>query len=265
MAVRFVVGLCLIVTISFRPCSATVVIYDFENVGYQTPFDLGVSFEQIDSMTIHVSGTGTSHTWLIYDLSFGFVGTHVSETWDIKIWDPGHVDLATTEPFIGNGSFDENLSLWSPIGDWGELEPGIGEASIRPVLDIMMVATQYAVLDISDFPSISLAATLYVDGVLTPVPGDLNGDREVTTEDVVALVLALTNHPAYNLAYPDVLEEIAGDVDGSGTLDLGDLSAFAALLQPAGGAPQSVPEPNGLLMATLVSAGMLIAGRRRQR
>ena len=54
--------------------------------------------------------------------------------------------------------------------------------------------------------------------------------------------------------------DFVGDIDHSGTFDLGDLSAFNVLLAPA--SATSVPEPSAWLLAFFAMAG--VAGRRQR-
>ena len=92
--------------------------------------------------------------------------------------------------------------------------------------------------------------------------GDMTGDGLVDPDDVPAFVLALVDPLAYDVLYPFVSEELAGDVDGSGTFDLGDLADFSALL----GGPASadaIPEPSALSLAVVLLLGIAIRQRRR--
>ncbi len=63
------------------------------------------------------------------------------------------------------------------------------------------------------------------------IPGDMTGDGLVNLADVPAFVQALVDRPAYDAVYPLVNEESAGDIDGSGTFDLGDTGAFSVLFE----------------------------------
>jgi len=86
------------------------------------------------------------------------------------------------------------------------------------------------------------------DDLVGTVPGDMNGDGVLSPADVGPFVLALTNRPLYESTYPLVDVARAGDVDGSGTFDLGDVAALnASLLGSTAGA--NVPEPaSGMLL-----------------
>ena len=133
--------------------------------------------------------------------------------------------------------------------------------------------------------NIALGSSLLVPAV---VLGDMNGDGSVTSADAQLLVMALTNRAAYDAAFPALDADALGDVDGSGTFDLGDLSGFSlpasgsatALLGEFAAAPvefahggsawsggaaaPSVPEPGSAVL--LAGAGLaLVAGGRRGR
>lgn len=96
--------------------------------------------------------------------------------------------------------------------------------------------------------------------------GDMNGDNQLTEEDVNPFALALTNRAAFEAMYPSVLADAAGDVNGDGAFNLGDVGAFRTLLfVSAASSAQSVPEPSTLtLLFTLGAATALFIRRRRQ-
>jgi len=91
-------------------------------------------------------------------------------------------------------------------------------------------------------------------------PGDLNGDGAVNISDVSPFILALTNPAAYDAAYPLVLEELAGDIDYSGALDLGDLRSFSAMFEPSAATALSVPEPSVLFLTILAIITLVVHG-----
>lgn len=65
--------------------------------------------------------------------------------------------------------------------------------------------------------------------VSTPLlMGDMSGDGMVNLADVSLFVMALVNPSAYAAAYPHLDADQLGDVDASGTFDLGDLPVFVA-------------------------------------
>lgn len=98
--------------------------------------------------------------------------------------------------------------------------------------------------------------------VMTPDPGDMNGDGAINDADVNPFVLALTDRAAYESAYPGIDADATGDVNGSGGFDLGDVKDFRALLGPplATAGPSSgasVPEPGpATLVLALIGAGL---------
>ena len=103
------------------------------------------------------------------------------------------------------------------------------------------------------------------------IAGDMDGDGDVDTDDVPLFVQALVDRAAYDLnefintAGFLVDADSVGDVDGSGTFDLGDLSAFSAIFTPpASASSSSVPEPasSGLLIVALGT--LVLVGYRRK-
>ena len=82
---------------------------------------------------------------------------------------------------------------------------------------------------------------------VTTLLGDMNGDRNVNSNDTPLFVRALVARPAYEAAFPNINADFLGDVNQDGTFDLGDLAAFSALL----GGPavaHAVPEPNSFVL-----------------
>jgi len=98
--------------------------------------------------------------------------------------------------------------------------------------------------------------------------GDLNGDGSVTTDDVAAFVLALTNRAMYDAQYqlPYLFVELVGDVNGDGNFDFGDIGPFGDLFSEtstsAGAA--GVPEPTALALTILSLCGALLPARRNR-
>ncbi len=87
--------------------------------------------------------------------------------------------------------------------------------------------------------------------------GDLSGDGMINLGDVPAMMLALTDRAGYDTAYPTVDADIAGDIDNSGSFDLGDLRSFAAMFEPSAATALSVPEPSALILTALMLAGLM--------
>ncbi len=100
--------------------------------------------------------------------------------------------------------------------------------------------------------------SIIVDFIL----GDMTGDGLVNLDDVPAFIQALVNRTAYDAQGYVTNTDAAGDIDGSGTFDLGDTALFSGLF----GGPTSasaVPEPTTLSLAIVLLLGIVIRPRRR--
>lgn len=89
--------------------------------------------------------------------------------------------------------------------------------------------------------------------------GDMNNDGVVTPDDVNPFVQALTHRAQYELQSYGADADLAGDVNGDGEFNLGDVGVFKALVaSSAPDAAQSVPEPASalLMLFALVAVGM---------
>ncbi len=88
--------------------------------------------------------------------------------------------------------------------------------------------------------------------------GDMNGDGALNSDDASPLVMALTNPVQYETMF-GLSPDLQGDIDGSGTFDLGDLGRFVQLMNSASAAA-NVPEPNTV---TLIVGALAVLARRR--
>jgi probable HAF family extracellular repeat protein len=69
--------------------------------------------------------------------------------------------------------------------------------------------------------------------ILVPIiKGDLNNDKVVDFDDINPFVLALTDAPGFQAAFPASFRE-AADVNADGAVDFGDINPFVALLTGA--------------------------------
>lgn len=110
----------------------------------------------------------------------------------------------------------------------------------------------------NSFDPMALPPTLYLEVEILPDPGDMNGDGVVDAGDVNPMVLALTNRIAFEAAYQNVDADLVGDLDESGSLDLGDLAQFVHRITSSTNsqsAANSAPEPSSIifLISTLVT------------
>ena len=102
--------------------------------------------------------------------------------------------------------------------------------------------------------------SIIVDFIL----GDMTGDGLVNLDDVPAFIQALVNRTAYDAQGYVTNTDAAGDIDGSGTFDLGDIGLFSGLFSgPASASAQAVPEPSTLSLAVILLMGIAIRRRRR--
>ena len=96
----------------------------------------------------------------------------------------------------------------------------------------------------------------------TPVSdlGDMNNDGNITTADVPLFIEALVDRAAYDARGLGLNASLIGDVNMDGVFDLGDSSAFSALL----GGPASasaVPEPSSIMLLA-IALGAVVLRRR---
>ena len=100
--------------------------------------------------------------------------------------------------------------------------------------------------------------------------GDMDGNCLLEPEDVPLFILALTDRVAYDLVFPFVDADVIGDIDGSGTFDLGDIGPFSDLDSTVAAAgfsevldgpasAQTAPEPSTAVLATL---GLLASAKK---
>ncbi len=94
--------------------------------------------------------------------------------------------------------------------------------------------------------------------------GDMTGDGLVNLADVPAFIQALVDRAAYDAQGYVTNTDAAGDIDSSGTFDLGDTGAFSGLFGgPASASASAAPEPTALSLAILLLMGIAIRPRWR--
>jgi hypothetical protein len=112
-------------------------------------------------------------------------------------------------------------------------------------------------------------AQLYTTGVLSVsavVRGDWNRDGQVTSADILAMLVALTDLNSYaisNSLSPTQLAAI-GDFDNSGSVTNRDIQGLLDLVAslPGDGSVAAVPEPTTLTLSVFGTIGLLFARRR---
>jgi len=75
-------------------------------------------------------------------------------------------------------------------------------------------------------------------------------------------IQAIVARATYDLTYAFVNADVAGDIDGSGIFDLGDLGLFSGLFGGPASA-EAVPEPSAWVLTLLVLAAAVGAAQRR--
>ncbi|MEM9348042.1 MAG: SGNH/GDSL hydrolase family protein [Planctomycetota bacterium] len=95
--------------------------------------------------------------------------------------------------------------------------------------------------------------------------GDLNGDGHLSSLDISAFVLALTDPGGYDVLTQGLAADVRGDFDGNGVLNNLDIFGFVEALPPDPAADALlavVPEP-GSAAALVIVIGICSARRRR--
>jgi hypothetical protein len=93
------------------------------------------------------------------------------------------------------------------------------------------------------------------------VAGDLNGDGLINFGDLTPFVKALTDIPGYEAMFPGLDRVERCDVSGDGLCNFGDLTPFANLLTGGPGTGTAVPEPTSILLVVMALLG--VASRRQ--
>ena len=104
------------------------------------------------------------------------------------------------------------------------------------------------------------------DYVVVP-PGDMNRDQQVNASDVSAMIAALANLPAYELAYNLTAAQVTaiGDVNGDGKFNSADVQALEKFLAANHGTGIPAPEPASIVLLVLTTPAFAWFPRRRRR
>ena len=151
--------------------------------------------------------------------------------------------------------------------------PGVGLATdynpkfqlIEPSASFLYVALSKLVITSEHDDAANLGGAFMMDEMLlravTNLLGDMDGDGSLTLANVPLFVEALANRDAYDAEGYFVNAHYIGDIDGSGTFDFGDLSAFNGLTFSASSA-SAVPEPSSVMLLG-IALGVVMLRRRR--
>ena len=155
------------------------------------------------------------------------------------------VDTNFDSGFLGDG---DSASSDPIAGEMAANAATNGSYSVVGNTATLIMPVAVTIVD-PDF-TLSFNGTLRGSG---PIFGDMDGNLSVNLADASLLVEALVDRAAYDGHGFGVNADLKGDVDQSGTFDVGDLAAFSALL---GGPAAAVPEPDS---TTLLGIALVLA------
>jgi hypothetical protein len=96
--------------------------------------------------------------------------------------------------------------------------------------------------------------------VVTTSPGDLNQNGKLDSADILSMLQALTDEPAFAAAHGLTTAQLAviGDLDGDGKFTNLDIQPLLDILrsQPGGGTISTVPEPASFILLALGGLGI---------
>ena len=92
---------------------------------------------------------------------------------------------------------------------------------------------------------------VFVSSKVAGLQGDFNRDARVTSEDIQAMLVALTDLNAYQSVYglTDAALVVLGDLNGDHAITNADIQPLLDRLAGSGGGTPSVPEPASVLLA----------------
>ncbi len=95
------------------------------------------------------------------------------------------------------------------------------------------------------------------------VPGDFSRDGKLTSDDIQAMLLALTDLHAYEdvTGLSEQALVLLGDLNGDGVFNNADVQSLLDMLKPSGALP-AVPEPAAFVLMTLALPELAFAASR---
>ncbi len=274
----------LVATLALAPCAQPVIAAPFSEsllggVGFFNSINAtdgigGINLGGAGDAFLYLGGDEDLTIFMKIDIGAPVGTTTLTTGGDIilqGVSQPGEGVLANATLSIGSGLVDpgdpsqglvnetELLNLEGG-GDWPHLSSVDITAAVAGCNEIWVALRAGQDSWRTYGTRVDPSAIFTVEGNGT-VLGDMNLDGTVTTADATLIVLGLTDPAEFvnQLGYgPDCL----GDVTENGIFDLGDLSAFSALLGgPASAA--AVPEPSTtILLGGIVLCAVVL--RRRQ-
>jgi len=194
------------------------------------------------------------------NISGGFSATaagNETEPFFAQPWAIGTVEQAPGSAIAANTTFTFDLNLSAP-GVLEYVQQSLSIGALGVFLSSMHITMEgggqaiypqwYMKESVGIFPDAN-ASTLSIEYTLLDL-GDMNGDGNVSAADVPLLIMALVHRSEYEALYPWIDADVLGDVDESGTFDLGDLEPFSMLVS-AGQVAAVVPEPSAPMLALL--------------
>lgn len=214
-------------------------------------FNLGVTFDHIDSITFSLSGTAMQHSWKICDINSG-CGARIYQfdDWAVNVYKPGFPGNAVGQfHALGNVGI-ANLPLDDLGGPatWDNLRSGGLSFALYPFPEGVLVATAYWQL-IPDGTESWTNVILTFNGTAVGVPpGDYNYNGIVDAADYTVWRDSLGSGT-----------NLAADGNGSHQIDPLDWVMWGVHFGETGagaGASASVPEPKALLSFSIALAAL---------
>jgi hypothetical protein len=96
-------------------------------------------------------------------------------------------------------------------------------------------------------------------GIVLDIAGDLNGDGVVNFGDLTPFVKALTNPSSYAAMFPGLDRVARCDISGDGNCNFGDLTPFVTRLTGGPASGAAIAVPEPASLASLLLAAVILA------